>query len=567
MTDPDSFIPLISATVQAPSTVEMAPIILMVTAWLRATQDGALLDGRHFPGEPDQLLTAFNEFRRTQGLDENVLVDGDMLRALTEAALRLAPRGQLEGWGADIVLGADASEGPSLAPYVADLLIALGLLDKPKTLYLPFENAGQLASRAIKSGIDAWIESNTPSILRLGLINGGVQNGVIHACDPVLAPAALIANSTLKFEAGVAVLDLQTRYDTQILVQDIHRRFSCSAMHGPMAPIAHMLNQIEGRIVLLIPDYLLFSPGLERKLRQHLLAERQLEAVLSLPKAAVKGFKNTAAILILNSARQTENVLFIEASPELLLGAGDPQPKTHHVMRAVRDRRSSKFSSLVRVEDLLNSTDINLEPTRHVGKQTEPDHAVSAKFTTIDAHFELIRPRQHHFGSRGVPVQELQASDIPDYGLILSAGKPSQHDMDGAKAADYFLKENDIVICIKGAIGRVGCLSKTPPLGPGGWVCGQSIAVLRARNDGYAPQALMMYLRSPVGQNKLFRLAVGTSSPTIQAKALKAFQVPLLTLVQSDMAAEALEKEAAIENEILQLRRKQAQVGSFLWQQ
>lgn len=102
---------------------------------------------------------------------------------------------------------------------------------------------------------------------------------------------------------------------------------------------------------------------------------------------------------------------------------------------------------------------------------------------------------------------------------------------------------------------------KSAPLaGAGGWVCGQSIAILRARNNSYHSQALMMYLRSPQGQARLASLVVGTTSPTIQGKALKNLQIPILTPTRSDLAAEALEGEDAIEHQILQLKRAQATI-------
>lgn len=137
--------------------------------------------------------------------------------------------------------------------------------------------------------------------------------------------------------------------------------------------------------------------------------------------------------------------------------------------------------------------------------------------------------------------------------------------MDGPKASEYFLRQNDVVICIKGATGKVGCLKNAPLAGDGGWVCGQSIAILRARNNSYHPQALMMYLRSPQGQERLARPVVGTTSPTIQGKALKNLQIPILTPTQSELAVEALEGEDVIDHQILQLKRAQAKISKFLW--
>ncbi len=75
----------------------------------------------------------------------------------------------------------------------------------------------------------------------------------------------------------------------------------------------------------------------------------------------------------------------------------------------------------------------------------------------------------------------------------------------------------------------------------------------------------MLYLRSPKGQAGLRRLVVGTSAPTIQAKALKGLHIPILTAVQSDMTLEVLEAETDIDYQIEQLQQKQSKISSFLW--
>jgi len=51
----------------------------------------------------------------------------------------------------------------------------------------------------------------------------------------------------------------------------------------------------------------------------------------------------------------------------------------------------------------------------------------------------------------------------------------------------------------------------------------------------------------------------------IQANALKGFQIPILTAVQSDMALEVLEAETDIDYQIEQLQQKQSKISLFLW--
>jgi type I restriction enzyme M protein len=548
-------------------------ITLMVTVWLRASRDQQLpvaLRLLEVIDEPTHVLRAFNDIRALWRMDESFAVGEDQLMMVVEAVLRLEQPGQPTEWGwvsgSDFVYEANLPSQPiTLAPYVAHIATVIALSEKPTTVYVPFETSGQLASRLLKRNVDIWVASTNPQLVQLGLINAGIHELPLHPIDPVISSTALESKGFTQFGAAVAAIDFKNNYATVRHDPDVLSRYSPPSAVGSLAAAFHMLTHTNGKVVLVVPDSLLFSPGAERGFRQHLLENRWLEAVVSLPKDDVRGLKGSASILVMNTATSSENVLFLKVVPELLGTTQRGESKPHHVLSLLRDRQPGHFSTLLSAADLLSFADLNLEPGRHLESRAARDRDRGVPHVSIEEHFELIRPRQHHSGLSGVPVQELQASDIPDYGLVQSACKPSKHDLEGPNAQLYFLQENDVVICIKGAVGRVGCVSNAPPVGEGGWVCGQSIAVLRARGQSYNPQALMMYLRSHVGQAQLNRLVVGTSSPTIQGKALKGLEIPVLTPVQSDMAAEALEKEVTIDAEILQLRRKQSQISGFLW--
>ena len=571
MNDHEIFLRPAAALLPALPAYDMALITLTVVAWLRASRDKQLpveLRLLDVVGQPDRVLSAFGAIRSLWGVDESLRVGEGALMVIVQAALKLERLGQLAEWESesDLVFAANLpSPTISLAPYVAHIVTVIGLSENPTTVYVPFETSGQLASRLYKRDVDIWMASTGPQLVQLGLINAGIHELPLHAVDPVTDSTALDEKGFTPFGAAVAALDFKNNYATVKHGPDLLSQYGHPSAVGPLAAVFHMLTRTTGKVVMVVPDSVLFSPGAERGLRQHLLENRLLEAVLSLPKEAVHGMNGTASILVMNTARTSENVLFLKVVPELLGTSQGGDPKPHHVLGQFRNRQSGQFSTLVSAADLLTSADLNLEPGRHQESRPAKGGHGGEPHIAIDEHFELIRPRQHHSGLTGVPVHELQASDIPNYGLVQSACKPSQHELNGPNAQEYFLRENDVVICIKGAVGKVGCVAKAPPIGAGGWVCGQSIAVLRARGESYNPQALMMYLRSPLGQAQLNRLVVGTSAPTIQGKALKGLEIPVLTPVQSDMAAEALEKEVAIEAEILRLRHKQSQISGFLW--
>lgn len=569
MTEHENFLRHVALSVPELTFHQAARLTLAVIAWLKASKGNVFDSDIGLPtnrADPINIQRNFNAALEGWTLDLGFQVKSQDLLRVIEVVFLLEKSVRIADWSGDSAQWAcdPDSESIVLAPYVADLMAFFSLSGGAPEVYLPFEEFGQLACRVRAKGAAASVDSKTPNQVQLGLVASGIYGQSIHHTDPVINPASVVGCELKKYSAASAVISLRGKYKKEDLDRDSYQRFDHASAKGPLAAVFHILAQTEGRVILLVPDSLLFKPGAERSLREYLLTRQRVEAVVSLPRGAAQGLKGACSILILNTVLASEQVLFVKVTNELLTNADTRTLKFRQVGALIRDRGEGRFSSLVKVNDLLTD-DFNMEAARHVTGRVTIHRQVQTEFTTISEHFEIIRPRQHHMGLKGVPVEEVQAQDIPSFGLIRHATKLSVHDLDGPNSFDYFLKAKDVVICIKGAIGRVGCISKAPLPGPGGWVSGQSVAVLRSRGTDYAAHALMMYLRSPKGQAALRRLVVGTSAPTIQAKALKGFQIPILTAVQSDMALEVLEAETDIDYQIEQLQQKQSKISSFLW--
>ncbi|MBM0212812.1 N-6 DNA methylase [Pseudomonas syringae group genomosp. 3] len=569
MTEHENLLHHIALSIPALPFHEASHIALVVRAWLKASRDQALdASARIDEGrdDPNELLEKFVALGQTWGLDPSITVSAEDLVRVVGAVLSLEGTLLGDSWSADPAQWAvnpDSTE-VILAPWVADLMALISTAQKPSEVYLPFETVGQLACRVASRGAIVAVESRTPHRVQLGLVTSGSYGQSVHYTDPVIGPCFSWESQLKQFPAATAVIPLRETYLKEDLGRDIYHRFDHSSARGPLAAIFQIIAQTQGRAVILVPDSVLFKPGAEHGLRAYFMARQCLEAIIGLPASVVQGLKGSCSIVVLNTAKTFEQILFVRATPELLMTTGTSTPKIHQLGLLIRNREEGRFSSLVNVSELLTD-DLNMEASRHVTENVATNHQYHNEFTSISEHFDLIRPRQHSMGLSGAPAEELQAQDIPAFGLVRHATKATVHDMDGPNAYDYFLRPGDVLICIKGATGKVGFISKAPLPGAGGWVAGQSVAVLRARGKGYLPQALMMYLRSPFGQAGLRRLVVGTSAPTIQAKALRKFQIPVLTAVQADMALEALEEEATIERQIDGLRQKQANISSFLW--
>src|SRR6202041_1445530 len=88
---------------------------------------------------------------------------------------------------------------------------------------------------------------------------------------------------------------------------------------GDWAFITHMIEtarQKAGRVAVVAPHGVLFRGGAEGKIRQKLIEENLLEAVIGLPANLFFGTGIPAAILIFHKGKKTTDVLFIDASRE-----------------------------------------------------------------------------------------------------------------------------------------------------------------------------------------------------------------------------------------------------------
>ena len=90
---------------------------------------------------------------------------------------------------------------------------------------------------------------------------------------------------------------------------------------GDYAFITHMIEIAladDGRVGVIVPHGVLFRGGSEGLIRQKLIEENLLEAVIGLPANLFFGTGIPAAILIFHKGRKTTDVLFIDASREFV---------------------------------------------------------------------------------------------------------------------------------------------------------------------------------------------------------------------------------------------------------
>jgi type I restriction enzyme M protein len=159
---------------------------------------------------------------------------------------------------------------------------------------------------------------------------------------------------------------------------------------GDLAFVQHMVAtlSVHGQLGVVMPHGVLFRGGSEGKIREGLLREDLVEAVIGLAPNLFYGTGIPAAILVLNRGKPKERkgkVLFVHAAEEMVNGPTQNKLGPENVARIASTFRQfsdeQRFSRVVGNAELAQN-EFNLNITRYVDVGTEherPDVQASLK--------------------------------------------------------------------------------------------------------------------------------------------------------------------------------------------
>lgn len=141
---------------------------------------------------------------------------------------------------------------------------------------------------------------------------------------------------------------------------------------GDYAFILHMIETLKpksGRMGVVVPHGVLFRGSSEGKIREKLIEENLLDAVIGLPEKLFFGTGIPAAILIFKKEKVDDNVLFIDASREFTSGKNQNQLSADNIAKIVKTYRNGdnveKYAHLASLKEIRDN-DYNLNIPRYV---------------------------------------------------------------------------------------------------------------------------------------------------------------------------------------------------------
>ena len=317
----------------------------------------------------------------------------------------------------------------------SEVSLMLAMLTKGKEgskIYDPTCGSGSLLIKAAQQvgsrNVALYGQENNGSTWALAVMNmflHGFDNASIRWGDTIRNPLHLSSSTSLeKYDVVVANPPFSLKkWGKEEADSDTFNRFWRGvppAGRGDWAFVSHMIEVAKeetGKVGVVVPHGVLFRGSSEGKIRQQVIKENILEAVIGLPSALFFGTGIPAAILVFNKGRtiqtnQTTDILFIDASEHYQSGTNQNQLRQQDIEKVVQTYRNfadGKYTagvvedkySYVATFDEVKENDYNLNIPRYVDTFEEEEpvdmSAVRQRIGTIEKDLEEVQSEMQQY--------------------------------------------------------------------------------------------------------------------------------------------------------------------------
>ena len=218
---------------------------------------------------------------------------------------------------------------------------------------------------------------STWSLAKMNMFLHGEDNHKIEWGDTIRNPKLLDKNGDLMLFDIVTAnppfsLDKWGYEQAENDKFDRFRRGLPPKTKGDYAFISHMietLKPVTGRMGVVVPHGVLFRGSSEGKIREKLINENLLDAVIGLPEKLFYGTGIPAAILIFKKQKSDDSVLFIDASREFKSGKNQNNLSEDNIAKIIATYRAresvDKYAYLATLQEVKDN-DYNLNIPRYV---------------------------------------------------------------------------------------------------------------------------------------------------------------------------------------------------------
>lgn len=263
----------------------------------------------------------------------------------------------------------------------------------------------------------AGMENNnqTYALARMNMFLHGLDSARIEWCDTINSPKLVEDNKLLHYDIVAANPPFSLdKWGAEKAASDRFGRFHRGIppkSRGDYAFISHMIETATagtGKVGVIVAHGVLFRGGSEGKIRQSLIEENLLEAVIGLPTNLFFGTGIPAAILLFNKgkekARHGTDILFIDASREFDSGTNQNHLRPQDLDKIVQTFRDfatvEKYAYRATFEEVRDN-DFNLNIPRYVDTFEEEApidlKKVKKEITRLEDELAAVRKQMQRY--------------------------------------------------------------------------------------------------------------------------------------------------------------------------
>ena len=437
---------------------------------------------------------------------------------------------------------------PLTAHNLIDLLIKLANVKKDSTFLDPTAGFTGPWLEILKNNPNQKMMLQDINNLASGLAYLNVlifkgQNTQVYVGDSLQNPQYIKDDTLLKFDSIITIPPYSTRISH---LENTFNRFRFGKITSTNSDWGFVSNAISalnstGKAVIILPNGDLTRMGYSKDVRENIIKADLLEAVIGLPANFLNFSRIPMNILVFNNHKHLPGqILFIDANHNDWIsktpnGFNDLSTlgKKEILELIEHPKTQANVSSIQNNNDCLNDLSVNTyifkNRVKIDGTQYQINESQLNELKTIP--LEEIADVQGglNFSSRSIdndsPNQLLRVSDIQDNKIDFHS---LTHISEEKFKDKYQIKENDILISIKGTLGKTFIVNHLPqnPI-----LISSNLAIIRLKNTNFKSEWLNIYLQSILAKYYIQQITTGTAITTLPVSQLK--KLPILNLSTS----------------------------------
>ena len=296
-------------------------------------------------------------------------------------------------------------------PEVSELLAKLIEPKAGDQIYDPTCGSGSLLIKARQEikGSDfslygQEVNGGTWALAKMNMFLHGIAQSYIEWGDTIRTPHFLRKNSIMKFNRVIANPPFsKKKWGYESIQNDAYNRFHRGIppkSKGDWAFISHMIESLlpNGTAGVVVPHGVLFRGGAEGRIREKMIKENLVHAVIGLPSNLFFGTTIPAALLIFHKNKKKKNILFIDAGREFEEGKNQNRIRSEDIkkiLKIYKQRKTvDKYAYAASLKEV-RENEYNLNISRYVDTFEEEEEidiqAVQKEIETLEKELSLVR--------------------------------------------------------------------------------------------------------------------------------------------------------------------------------